>query len=130
MIFHVIHIYHDRNQATDGLASWLLELLILSPPLGGILLLLLFLILLIMILLENLILDSAKAFQGIKVKKRFKTCCCCFPMYIGEAMAYQDHFGVSSVDFKSLLTILSFQGLLFTVSKLGYSCVGISSYYS
>ena len=41
---------------------WLLELLVLSPPLGGIMLLLLFLILLIMILLENLILDFAKAF--------------------------------------------------------------------
>ena len=105
---------------------WLLELLVLSPPLGGIQLLLLFLILLIKILLENLILDSAKAFRGIKVKKRFKTHCYCFLMNIGEAVAYQDHVGVSSVDFSSVLMILSFQGLLFTVFKLGYSSIGRS----
>ena len=52
---------------------WLFKLLVLSPLLGGIRLLLLFLILLIITLLENLILDFAKAFQGSKVKKSFKT---------------------------------------------------------
>ena len=52
---------------------WLLELLVLSPSLGGIQLLLFFLILLIMMLLENLILDFAKAFRSSKVKKSFKT---------------------------------------------------------